>query len=856
MRKSRELLKDAFMLFCMLLCAVCLIGAATVMGGAETAKAEAEEPRRVVYSDFSAVPSDWKVYEKSDTYEGHTTAFNSDGTMSIKSINSSGGHTTSSNLYYGLTYLIGDETWGDFTFTLTFKMTNAEDSRRWLGVVYHTDFNEDGYMAGYIMNYRYNGVSASSAVTYGRAFLDDAEGNGNALSDGKYHTLKIVMEGTTAYHYMDGTLIKTYDTTTKNGSLGSELTEGGFALIVNGSEVTVKEVSITDEIEREKVITDRTLVNTYQASTGLINAPTVVAWIQDQNDLAKLTAAAASSENERPTNAILRFDENEKIIGEDGSELGDFSEIYATLNHNVIPVLYVSDSAAAEALVNFLTVKTDILDMAVMSLDAALVKTVRSAKTSIRGVLLCEDTENIYDDIIAVANSNYANVVVLPESMATTDNVSYIQKRFKTVWTTVEGESELDYYQCINCGAYGIVVEDFAKAYDILESYPEGSSSRTSFIVGHRGTPQTKNQNSVSGLLNAAQANISHVEFDVYLTTDREIVLMHNTTLDETSNVENVNGGVDAGKNIETMTLAQIRQYQLDQYGTEEIPVLGDILEELVKTDIVFILEIKSSQNAIVPLIKEQLDKYDCYDRVVIISFSLATLGEVKNVMPNVPTAYLGSASIADFANDLVWLGNYNTNVDMNFGTATTELNEMLRDRGFIGWYWTYSTTSAIRQAAMQGFVGLTADATETYVNNPNERYHSPERLIGNEDTVIEAEKSLSVGDTLPLTLVMYNGTTRQVEGTITALEETENGYKVVASYLFESAYSTKSKNYDEILYTEVFAVAKESVPPADNGKGCGSSLNLNLILLLSVTCGVGLWGFRCTKRKKYSKNK
>lgn len=132
-----------------------------------------------------------------------------------------------------------------------------------------------------------------------------------------------------------------------------------------------------------------------------------------------------------------------------------------------------------------------------------------------------------------------------------------------------------------------IVAEDFSEVYDILETYPEGSTSRTSFIVGHRGTPQTKNQNSISGLLNAAEANISHVEFDVYLTTDKEVVLMHNTTLEETTNVESVNGGVDTNRNIETMTLTEIRQYQLDQYGMEEIPILGDVLEELVKTDLV-----------------------------------------------------------------------------------------------------------------------------------------------------------------------------------------------------------------------------------------------------------------------------
>ncbi len=835
--RKKESVKNALTAI-LFLCAVCLLLAAAFTWNGKTAAAQ-EEPKKVVYSDFSALPSDWKAYEKSDTYEGNTTVNNSDGTMTVRSVNAAGGHFTSNQVYYGLTYLLGEEEWGDFTFTLTFKMTDAENDRRWLGVVYHTNFNAEGNMAGYIMNYRYNGVSASSVVTYAKSFHDDAEGGGDPLSDGEYHTLKIVMKGTTAFHYMDGSLIKMYDTTTKRGGLGgSDLTKGGFALIVNGSRVTIKEVTVKGEAEQ----TDTTLVNTYRAVTGLVNAPTVVARVNDKDDLDKLQKAAASSENERPTNAILLFNENQKIVGEDGTVLGDFSEIYDSLCHNVIPVLYVADTPSANALIDYLTGEKDILDLAVMSDDAALIKAVRSAKTSIRGALLCGETENIYDDIIVKANSNYANVVVLPESMATTDIVSYIQKRFKTVWTTVEGESDLDYYRGINCGAYGIVVENFTKAYAILETYPEDSLSRTPFVVGHRGTPQTKNQNSVSGLLNAAQANISHVEFDVYLTADKEVVLMHNRTLDETTNVDSV-GGAESGKDIETLTLEQIRKYQLDQYGMEEIPVLGDILKELVKTDLVFILEIKSTQKEIVSRIKDQLDEYGCYDQVVIISFSLNTLREVKNVMPQVPTAYLGSASVAGFANDLVWLGNCNTNVDMNYGGASKELNEMLRDRGFIGWYWTYGTTSAIKQAEMEGFTGLTADAAEAYVNHLEERYLNPQRLTGGTDNKIEQGKALSVGDPVSLTLVMYNGTTRQVEGTVTALKETEDGYQVVASYAFESAY------YKEILHTDVFFISKEN-----KQGGCGSAMEINGLAMIAAVCVMGIVGSAVCFSKK-SKN-
>ncbi len=90
----------------------------------------------------------------------------------------------------------------------------------------------------------------------------------------------------------------------------------------------------------------------------------------------------------------------------------------------------------------------------------------------------------------------------------------------------------------------------------------------------------------------------------------------------------------------------------------------------------------------------------------------------------------------------------------------------------------------------------------------------------------------------------MYNGTTRQVDGTVSALEETENGYRVIACYLFESTYSTKNKNYDETMYTEVFTVTKEQeIPPVDSGSsgseasedGCGSSLSYNVLFMLTT---------------------
>ena len=68
-----------------------------------------------------------------------------------------------------------------------------------------------------------------------------------------------------------------------------------------------------------------------------------------QGDFGKLTA-----QDERPSNAILRFDANADIKGAKGEVLGSFSEVFASLNKTIIPVLCLADEAAADAAIKFL----------------------------------------------------------------------------------------------------------------------------------------------------------------------------------------------------------------------------------------------------------------------------------------------------------------------------------------------------------------------------------------------------------------------------------------------------------------------------------------------------------------------
>ncbi len=797
MRTKRKCLR-ALATACVLLTAVC--GAAAP----HVASAAGE-------GIFAQVPDNWLLSEESDT--ASTTTSVQDGCLTVRHTNAA----VTPSQYYGALYRIDtDKAYSDFTFSITVRMTQPQDVGRWFGIMYHTQQQGDSTV-GYLMNYRYSGKTASSVVTSARGFSDDAKDQGPALSDNGWHTLKIEMSGTTAKHYMDDQLIKTWDVKSKDALLGTTLMSGGFALIVNRCTLEVKSYSVTGT-EVKMPVTDDTLVSTYRTGVKAKNAPTVVC---DVTDRAALDALIAG--DERPSNAILRFDADYNAVGKDGGVLGKFADIYNTvLKGKIIPVLYLKDDAAATAAIKFFEEEIDILDLAVMSDDPAVVKKVREANNKIRGIVSFGTAADLYD-IVKTTHANLANVAVIPQSKATVENVRYIQARFKTVWVTADGAAASDLYTCINSGAYGVITTDFSSVYGLLRGYAATALFRAPFNVAHRGLPEKCNENSVSGVKAAIAGGATHVELDGYLTTDNEIVLMHDNTIDRTSN---------GSGSVESMSLEQLRKYKLDLHGEEDIPTLQDVIAVLKDSDTVLVFEIKSYNPKLVPRLKEILDQTQFYEQIVVISVAVNMLGEMKNILPQVPTANLNTTTRTTFKSDLYWIGQLNTGVDTNYGNASVQLNEYyLRDRGIVGWYWTFVNRAAINEAADLGYVGLTNNEADAYAANL-------QYLKGNAAVM----ETLVVGDTVKCTMTTYAGAEKAVDGKVFALTEYADRWEAVATYKARKDF-----------YTQTFTVMKAhpDVPEEDakpSGCGCGSAVGGGAgTLALVLTAGVCAW---LTKRR------
>lgn len=137
-------------------------------------------------------------------------------------------------------------------------------------------------------------------------------------------------------------------------------------------------------------------------------------------------------------------------------------------------------------------------------------------------------------------------------------------------------------------------------------------------VAGHRGCGAFYPENTLLSIQKALDMKVDMIEFDLNLTKDKVIVIMHDNTVDRTSNGTGY---------IHDMTLEQIKE--LDAGGKFEkifeglkVPTLRELCE-LVKPykDLLFNVEIKEKTQETVDLTMEILNEYGLRERCVFTCF-------------------------------------------------------------------------------------------------------------------------------------------------------------------------------------------------------------------------------------------
>lgn len=164
-------------------------------------------------------------------------------------------------------------------------------------------------------------------------------------------------------------------------------------------------------------------------------------------------------------------------------------------------------------------------------------------------------------------------------------------------------------------------------------------------IIAHRGAKAFAPENTMASFQLAVESKADGVEFDIKLTKDGEIIIIHDLTVDRTTNGK----GRVKDFSLEELKKLDAGKFFSDKFIGEPIPLLSDVLKNLPSH---FIINIEITNYGslfdglalrAVKLVKDLgLDK-----QVIFSSFFPTNLAITKKTAPEIPVAILANAGFS-----------------------------------------------------------------------------------------------------------------------------------------------------------------------------------------------------------------
>ncbi|MCP9208298.1 glycerophosphodiester phosphodiesterase family protein [Streptomyces sp. HD1123-B1] len=177
--------------------------------------------------------------------------------------------------------------------------------------------------------------------------------------------------------------------------------------------------------------------------------------------------------------------------------------------------------------------------------------------------------------------------------------------------------------------------------------------------VAHRGASAYAPENTLAAVDAADELGIDWVENDVQRTRDGELVIMHDTTLDRTTDVEQLFPDRAPWK-ISDFTLDEIEKLDAGswfspEFAGEGVPTLEEYMDRVSDNHQKLLMELKAPE--LYPGIERQalreLRREGWLDgkhrkRLVIQSFNATSMRTVHGLRSDITTGYLGTPAVGD----------------------------------------------------------------------------------------------------------------------------------------------------------------------------------------------------------------
>lgn len=223
--------------------------------------------------------------------------------------------------------------------------------------------------------------------------------------------------------------------------------------------------------------------------------------------------------------------------------------------------------------------------------------------------------------------------------------------------------------------------------------------------IGHRGACGYAPENTLASFKKALELGVDMVEFDVYLCKSGEVVVIHDDTVDRTTNGTGF---------INDLTLKQLKQLDID--NGEKVPTLQEVLDCIDRKCIVNI-ELKGPHTAlpVAKIIHEYIThKGWQYKDFLISSFDHQQLAVTKSIDPNLRIGLLLHALSVHLPHIGQQFGAYSLHV--NSESTTQEFVDDTHKSGLKFFVYTVNNPEEIAYIKSLGVDGIFSDYPDRIV--------------------------------------------------------------------------------------------------------------------------------------------
>lgn len=224
----------------------------------------------------------------------------------------------------------------------------------------------------------------------------------------------------------------------------------------------------------------------------------------------------------------------------------------------------------------------------------------------------------------------------------------------------------------------------------IAQKFQDNVCNPEIMVVAHRGAHNNFPENSIPAIREAIELGVDFIEIDIRHTKDSSLVLMHDDSIDRTTNGHGL---------VEDYTLQEIKNFRLKNadgsLSDEQIPTFEEILTQFGNVAH-FDLDIKTSKKM---RVVEMMEKYNLLESSLFLIYDLQFAKMLKNRDDRfrILIRAKNEESLKDIYND-------------DFLPEAVHIDDSFD---------TVSTNNTIKKTGSRSFINSLGDIDKEAVNNP-----------------------------------------------------------------------------------------------------------------------------------------